>query len=269
MQAPDRQQRLSALRDIIADIERKPALAEARQSVVTAERDSFPSLAPGLFQEVFTDSARNGGASFGFALSQSKTLLTPRRPVIVYLQLFSDSQFFGLPYGPGLVAEDFDPACLIMVRPRTMAELLWVAEEALSCRAVAGIVADIGGAPKLLDFTASRRLAMRAAENGTSLFLLRYGTAREASAAHLRWHLTPLRSARQDFDPGAPGAARWRLALERGTTMKRPGAWFLEWTKNGFATLPAGPHGAPRFAPEPAFPGALPAALADRLSQTA
>jgi protein ImuA len=239
MQAPDRQQRLTALRDIIADIERKPALADARQSVITAEKDSFPELSPGLFQEVFTDSARNGGASLGFALGQSKTLLTPRRPVIVYLQLLSDSQFFGLPYGPGLFGRDFDPACLIMVRPRTMAEMLWVAEEALSCRAVAGILADIGGAPKLLDFTASRRLAMRAAENGTSLFLLRYGTAREASAAHLRWHLAP------------------------------PGAWFLEWTTNGFATFSAGPHGAPRRTPQPALPGTVPAALANGLSQTA
>lgn len=269
MQAPDRQQRLTALRDIIADIERKPALAEARQSVITAEKDRFPNLSPGLFQEIFTDSARNGGASFGFALGQSKTLLTPRRPVILYLQLFADSQLFGLPYGPGLFGREFDPSCLIMVRPRTMAELLWVAEEALSCRAVAGVLADIGGAPKLLDFTASRRLAMRAAENGTSLFLLRYGTAREASAAHLRWHLAPQRSARQDFDPGAPGAARWRLILERGTTIKRPGAWFLEWTKNGFATLPAGPHGEPRPRTQPALPGALPAALANGLSQTA
>jgi protein ImuA len=269
MQAPDRQQRLCALRDIIADIERKPALADARQSVIEADRERFPDLAAGLFQEVFTDSARNGGASFGFALEQSKTLLTPRRPVIVYLQLVSDSQFFGLPYGPGLFGRDFDPSCLIMVRPRTMAEMLWVAEEALSCRAVAGIVADIGGAPKLLDFTASRRLALRAAENGTSLFLLRYGTAREASAAHLRWHLAPLRSGRQEFDPGAPGSARWRLTLERGTTMKRPGAWFLEWTKNGFATFPAGPHGAPRRTPQPALPGAVPAALANGLSQTA
>lgn len=269
MQAPDRQQRLCALRDIIADIERKPALADARQSVIEADRERFPDLAAGLFQEVFTDSARNGGASFGFALEQSKTLLTPRRPVIVYLQLVSDSQFFGLPYGPGLFGRDFDPSCLIMVRPRTMAELLWVAEEALSCRAVAGIVADIGGAPKLLDFTASRRLALRAAENGTSLFLLRYGTAREASAAHLRWHLAPLRSGRQEFDPGAPGPARWRLTLERGTTMKRPGAWFLEWTKNGFATFPAGPHGAPRPATQKTLPGAVPAALANGLSQTA
>src|SRR5690606_39431496 len=79
MQAPDRQQRLCALRDIIADIERKPALADSRQSVIEADRERFPDLAAGLFQEVFTDSTRNGGASFGFALEQSKTLLTPDR----------------------------------------------------------------------------------------------------------------------------------------------------------------------------------------------
>ena len=269
MQTPNQQQRLAALRDVIADIERKPALLDAHGPADAGPKEDFPALPGGLVQEVFTDSARNGGASLAFALGQGRGLLNPRRPALLYLHLAQDGQFFGLPYGPGLISFGLDPARLVIVRAANMTELLWTAEEALCCGAVAGILADIGAVPQPLDFTASRRLSLRAAEAGTSLFLLRYGRGREASAAHLRWHLEPVRSGRQRHDPGAPGPARWRLTLERGITIKRQGTWYLEWTKNGFATLPVRIHGADRPGTGAPLSGALPAALGDRLSQTA
>ncbi|WP_338721390.1 hypothetical protein [Devosia sp. XK-2] len=265
MQTQNRQQRLVALRDIIADIERKPALAEARTQSVAAPEAGFPRFSGGLVQEVFTDAVRNGGASLGFALGQAGTLLTEKRVAVLYLQLERDAQFFGLPYGPGLLSFGFDPSRLMIVRAKEMKELLWVAEEALACRAVAGIVADIGGVPEALDFTASRRLSLRAAENGASLFLLRYGTRREASAAHLRWCLTPQRSGRKPFDERAPGAARWSVTLEKGLSLIQQTRFLLEWTANGFATLPAEPGRESRHGT--ALPLALSSRLADGLSQ--
>ena len=265
MQSPNQQQRLAALRDVIADIERKPALAEARTLAVDTAPGAFPRFSGGLVQEVFTDSVRNGGASLGFALGQARSLLTPRRLAVLYLQLDADAQFFGLPYGPGLSSFGFDPDQLYIVRTRDMKDLLWVAEEALACRAVAGIVAEIGGVPEALDFTASRRLSLRAAESGTSLFLLRYGQERQASAAHLRWHLAPQGSGRKAFDERAPGAARWSLTLEKGAALAPVTRFLLEWTEHGFATIPAEPGGKSRSGT--AFPLAPPARLADRLSQ--
>ncbi|CAN7476923.1 ImuA family protein [Devosia sp. LjRoot3] len=267
MSAPDRQQRLTALRDTIADIERKPALAEVRAKSFDARDGNFPRLPGGLLQEVFTDAVRNGGASLGFALGQAKTLLTPKRMAVLYLQLTSDGQFFGLPYGPGLLSFGFDPAQLVIVRVSDMRDFLWVAEESLACRAVAGIVADIGGDPEPLDFTASRRLSLRAAESGTSLFLLRYGAERQASAAHLRWCLTPHRSGRKRFDEQAPGAPRWSLELEKGVALGRQTQFLLEWTENGFATLPVEPGRKSRH--RPTLPFAFPTRLADGLSQAA
>ncbi|MDV3252333.1 hypothetical protein DevBK_13415 [Devosia sp. BK] len=267
MRAPDHQQRLAALRDTIADIERKPALAETRAKSFGDKDGRFPKLAGGLLQEIFTDAVRNGGASLGFAFGQAKTLLSAKRVAVLYLQLANDGQFFGLPYGPGLLSFGFDPSRLLIVRVSEMRELLWVAEEALACRAVAGIVADIGGDPDPLDFTASRRLSLRAVEAGTSLFLLRYGKERQASAAHLRWHLAPQRSGRQPFDERAPGPPRWALTLEKGVSLNQQTQFLLEWTEDGFATIPAEPgrksrNGAP-------VPLALPAQLANGLFQTA
>ena len=269
MSAPDRQERLAALRDTIADIERKPALAEMRQRAFGADDGQFPSFPGGLSQEIFTDAVRNGGASLGFALGQARSLLTPKRLAVIYLQLVSDAQFFGLPYGPGLLSFGFDPNQLIIVRASTMRDLLWGAEESLACRAVAGIVADIGGDPEPLDFTASRRLSMRAAESGASLFLLRYGQERQATAAHLRWRLTPHRSGRRQFDDRAPGEARWTLKLEKGNAGQRNLEWLLEWKENGFKTLPHWIGTAHRPLARPAFPGALSALLGDRIPQTA
>ena len=264
MTSPDHQQRLAALRDTIADIERKPALAEARQRV-ESEDGQFPKLAGGLLQEVFTDDRRNVGASLGFALGQARGLLTGKRMAIIYLQLADEAQKLGLPYGPGLLSFGLDPSALILVRPSTMMELLWAAEEAIACKAVAAVVADIAGHQKLLDFKASRRLSLRAAQTGSSMFLLRYGTRREASAAHLRWHLMPHRSGRRQYDDKAPGAARWWARLERGTVFKQSADWHLGWTEDGFATFPAVQQ--PSAKPPVSQP--VPAQLAYRLSQTA
>lgn len=266
MTPPNHQQRLAALRDTIADIERKPALAEARARVETKD-GRFPQLAGGLLQEVFTDDLQNSGASLGFALSQARSLLMGKRMAIIYLQLANEGQKLGLPYGPGLLSFGVDPAALVLVRPVNMVELLWAAEEALACRAVAAVVADIAGHQKLLDFKASRRLSLRAAAAGSSLFILRYGPQREASAAHLRWHLAPFRSARKPYDDKAPGAARWNLDLEKGLMLGRQTQFLLEWTSNGLATIPAEPDHNRQIGA--AFPLAFPAQLADGLSQTA
>lgn len=264
MQAPNRQQRLAALRDTIADIERKPALAE-KADRPGGEPGQFPTLPAGLVQEVYTDGARESGASLAFALTQAKALLTASRPAIVYVQLVEDGQFFGLPYGPGLSGFGLDPNRLVIVRAADMSEFLWAAEEATTCRAVAAIIAEVKGEPKLLNFTASRRLSLRASANRVSLFLLRYGQRRESSAGHLRWRLMTQRSGRHAFDDRAPGKARWHLRLEKGRIAGNQLDWMLETRKNGFAIFSTPAIGRQRT--EAPLPGAAPALLGHRLSQ--
>lgn len=264
MTSPDRQQRIAALRDTIADIERKPALAEARV-MVEAEDGRFPKLAGGLLQEIFTDDRRNTGASLGFALAQLRGLLTASRMAVVYLQLADEAQKLGLPYGPGLAHFGLDPDAMILVRPANMGELLWAAEEAIACRAVAGVVADITGHQKLLNFTASRRLSLRAAEAGSSVFVLRYGTQRQSSAAQLRWHLLPTRSGRKQYDDRAPGPARWQVRLERGSLIRQHAEWVLGWTEHGFSNFT--PRSGQPIRPATPFSRAVAGQLANRLSQ--
>lgn len=264
MPTPDRQQRLATLRDAIADIERKPALAETRARL-DVPSDGFPALGGGLLQEVFTDEKRNAGAILGFALGQARGLLTPERLAVIYLQLADEGQKLGLPYGPGLLSFGLDPDALVLVRTESMHDLLWAIEEAIACRAVAGVVADIGSHSKLLDFTASRRLSLRAAATGGSIFLLRYGENREASAAHLRWRLSPLQSGRKRYDVKAPGQSRWKADLEKGNLHRTE--FLLGWTDHGFATIAAEPNAGAGFGQGTSLPRAHPAAVANRLLQ--
>ncbi|WDR00037.1 hypothetical protein PSC71_04405 [Devosia sp. J2-20] len=265
MALPDRQQRLAALRDTIADIERKPALAEARP-LLRNDASGFPMPAGGLLQEVFADERRHTGAALGFALAQARSLISTSRPAVIYLHLAKEGQEMGLPYGPGLISFGFDPDALVLVRAANMTELLWAAEEAIACRAVAAVVADIAGHQKMLDFTASRRLGLRTTNAGSSMLLLRYGTGREASAAHLRWRVTPVLSAARRFDALAPGAPRWQVQLEKGVLRDSQTQWLLGWTQDGLTTRDAARRPYVIAADTP-LSQPVPAPLANRLPQ--
>ncbi|MDB5621641.1 MAG: hypothetical protein JWR39_204 [Devosia sp.] len=261
-----RQNRLAALRTRIADIERRPALAELGQTEAMA--GGFPLAGAGLSHEIFADERRNSGAVLGFALGQARSLLGGARQAVVYLQMLAEAQEMGLPYGSGLQVFGLDAAALVLIRPANMVELLWAAEEALGCRAVAAVVAEVAGQPKILDFTASRRLSMRAQSGGASVFLLRYGRWRESSAAHLRWHVAPVLSAPTPFDARAPGASRWSARLEKGAVgQSHRGEWMLEWTENGFQAQQTAGAGWDANAHDAPLPDALSARLGHRLPQ--
>lgn len=259
---------LADLKARIERLENRPALAGG----VMLGNDPFDLLGapPGLLHEICADDRRDGGVALGFALGQARHLLTPVRPALLIVQLVGETRDLGVPYGAGLLSFGIDPDAVVLGRIETMGEFLWAIEEALGCRAVAAVIADLGRPRRELDFTASRRLSLRAGTAGASLFLMRYGTGREASAAKLRWRVVPEPSGDVPFDARAPGSPRLRAILEKGRLNGRPGIGLellLDWTGNGFVVVGGGAvRQAPAGAIAPAH-GALPAALGDRLSQ--
>ena len=269
MSRVEKQAEIARLRAQIATLEQRPALAENAAQGAAETEEGFLAAVPGLVQEVFVDDVRHAGAALGFALGQARALMSGDRPVTVYLQLAAEGQETGLPFGPGLKRFGIHPGALLLVRPADMADLLWSAEEALGCGAVAAVIADVGRPSTKLDFTASRRLSLRSGGSGGSMVFLHYGRWRQASAAQMRWHLVPAASARVPFDRRAPGNPRWRVTLERHFLEKQTRQWLLEWTENGFK--PISGLAPSRLAPSgrAALPHAQPAGLADRLSQTA
>jgi protein ImuA len=267
MQGLSKVEKLEDLRAKIEKIEKRPLLVDTTAKPTAAVPLSFV-IPHGMLHEIFTDAPRNSGALLGFSLAAARELITAERPAVLYLQLISDTAETGLPYAPGLLSLGVDPDCLILIRAESIIELLWAAEEALVCRAVAVVIADIGTDHKALDFTASRRLGLRAAESEGTFLLLRYGLGRSVSAARLRWHVSPEISSETPFDARAPGDSRWRLKLEKGLWRgKANQEWLLSWTKNGFDIVDT--PDTSRTAPATAIPRPLSAPLGHRLSQTA
>jgi protein ImuA len=264
-------EKMEALRARIEQIEKRPMLAEGAALMAQRGEQDLLAAPAGLLHEVFSDERRNGGAALGFALAQARGLLTAERPAILCMQLVREAQDMGLPYGAGLKSFGIDPEAVVLTRAENIVELLWAIEEAVNCRAVAAVVADIGNHPKALDFTASRRLSLRAASAGASVLLTRYGLEREASAARLRWKVSPALSGVVAFDPRAPGGPRWRVELEKGRlgpAAQRPETteFLLDWTENGFVVVDSSRTG--RVAGNvAALSGAVPATLGDGLSQ--
>lgn len=268
MERAGKQADIARLRAHIAAIEQRPALASAGIAPLP-DGAGLPEARPGLLQEFFADEQRHAGSLLGFALARAGQFLSPARPAIVYLQMAADAQEMGLVYGPGLGGFGLDPDGLVLIRPDSVTDLLWAAEEAIACRAVATVIADVTGRPRALDFTAARRLCLRAGASGTSMFLLRYGTWREASPAPLRWHVAPAASAPLRFDDRAPGSMRWHIRLEKDAVTKQDRDWLVEWTKNGLQPADSPDFGQHGPVHRPTLPGAHPARLGHGLSQTA
>ena len=263
-----RQKKLQDLKDKIAALETGPVLGRTH-----TQSAGLLDVPAGTLSDVFAAEKQAGSAALGFSLALAKGLATPGRPGLIVLQLADETQKMGAPYGVGLAHFGIATEHLVFARPQTIAELLWAMEEAIACRAVAAVVADIASFHKALDFTASRRLSLRSAASGAGTFLVRYGEQREVSAAKYRWQISPSLSGPRPFDPRAPGQPRWRAVLERGRlqpdrpVMPEGEVYLVDWTKNGFvlADIDRGDRRIP--VDRPALPRAQPAALGDRLSQ--
>jgi protein ImuA len=262
----------------IEALKEKVAAYETRPLLTGSDADSGVSglLATprGYVHEVFADSLVNTGAAFGFALAQAKTMLSTARPGLLILGLKADTQELGLPYALGLHTFGLAAAAFVLIRTDTVTELLWAMEEAIACRAVGAVVADVATPHKALDFTASRRLALRTAASGASVFMVRYARDREATAARYRWRVEPRASRALPFDEKAPGPPRWQLTLEKGSVAKGRKAipegeqYLVDWTENGLVLADIGTRDGARAPAVTPLPHALPAALGNRLPQT-
>jgi protein ImuA len=271
---------VAGLRAYIAALEKRPLLGDSAgfepSSRALGKAPDILDLtaAPaGLVQEIFADEQRNAGGALGFTLCLTRKLLSPARPAVVYLELKASLQEIGVPYALGLKRFGFKTHELVLCRVDSLTDLFWALEECIACEAVAAVIADVTGHDQeALDFTVTRRLSLRTAAAGTSAFLVRYGTGREASAAKLRWHVAPALSAEAEFDPQSPGPPRFAVTLEKcrlgARAQKLEGQSFiLDWVDHGFAVAERGDAKGALAAGRQASSRPEPAALGYRLSQ--
>jgi protein ImuA len=164
--------------------------------------------------EIRSNFSRDSGAATGFAAALLVRLAAVDPKPILWIVESASADEAGVPYGVGLGAFGLDPHGLIVVRVRRLIDALWVAEEGLACCGLSAVIAEIKGASRLLDLTATRRLALRT-RSGVMGLLLRQVNATEPSAATTRWSVEPLPATNLAGCAGGIGRPAWRLNLER------------------------------------------------------
>jgi len=145
---------------------------------------------------------------------------------VLWLQDRASGQGAGRLYLPGS-GKPMRFGALLRIEVSHPRDVLWAMEEGAACAGLGAVVGEIHGNPAVLDFTATKRLALRAEASGVPVWLIRSHDAQGLSAARQRWRIGALPSLRHPHDAGAPGAPQWRADLIRAQG-RPPGTWISQ-----------------------------------------
>jgi len=189
-------------------------------------------LKNGYLYEIVPEIYADFPAALGFALGVLSRISKKRNGHILWVQpnfrTFAETRL----YPTGLSDFGIDPNRIIQVNVPKSQNVLWALDEALADTSVVAAIGLIQEDNRAYDFTASRRLSMRAANHGTTAFVfpIEPGFAM-ASAAEMRWSVKseasfPVHCRGQSIP--SVGVPRWhvRIAKSRHGNI---GEWHLEW----------------------------------------
>ena len=182
--------------------------------------------------ELFAASPRDGGWA-GFLLAQ----VGSEKPLLWVQERMAILES-GRIHPPGLPSQN-----LIHVEARDARDALWAMEEGLRCAALSCVIGEIWGDPKVLDFTATRRLAVASERSGTPCWLVRLGGTANLSGARMRWRVASAPSLINPLDRRAPGLPAWDAELFRARGSP-PGQWSVTHEAGVFHLAPASSGGA-------------------------
>ncbi len=207
------------------------------------------SLQQGGLHELKPERYRDTPAALGFALSViAAAAKTNCRGLVLWCLTRTQAREWGRPYGPGLLRAGLDPARLLIVEARTADDAAWALEEGLKSGALAACLAQVSIKTPL----AARRLGLAAQASRTPCLLLSGHVLSGSGGADLsglpgtglpgtltRWRIATEPSRPAPFDAAAPGAASWRLTLER-CRGRAPGMSFRVEFSHEFGSSPCG-----------------------------
>jgi protein ImuA len=165
--------------------------------------------------ELFAAHPRDGGWA-GFLLAQLET----EKPLL-WVQDRMAILESGRIHPPGLPSQN-----LIHVEVRDARDALWAMEEGVRCAALSAVIGEIWGDPRVLDFTATRRLAVASERSGVGCWLVRLGGIANLSGARMRWRVASAPSLVNPLDQRSPGTPAWDADLFRARGMP-PGRWSI------------------------------------------
>lgn len=135
-------------------------------------------------------------------------------------------------FPPSMGAFNIAPDRVIFIDAGNEKEVLWAMEEALKCKGLAAVVAEV----KEISFAQSRRLQLAVESSRVTGFLLRNDLRKLSTTTCVaRWQVRPLPGELEDGLPGV-GYPRWQVDLMR-VRNGSPGSWVLEWRPEGFVQI--------------------------------
>jgi protein ImuA len=198
-----------------------PSLKSATAQLRDRNADAADDLA--TLAEIFADTATDGAIT-GFVLAHLHGATAP----VLWVQDRVSMREAGKPSLAGLPV----PLRILHVSVSKPVDVLWTMEEGLRCTGLSAVVGEVWGDPPALDFTATKRLALRAEARALPAFLLRRAAQPNLSAARLRWRVASLPSAPDHDDMRAPGQPLWRADLFRAR-WRTPGQWVASHDDTG------------------------------------
>ena len=142
----------------------------------------------------------------------------------------------GEPYGIGLDLFGLPSRRLLVLRARRPIDALFAMEEALKCRGIACVVAELPD--DAADLTATRRLSLAARTHDGIGFLLRHRSTSTPSAAMTRWEVAASPGPRDAF--GGIGTTAFLLSLVKNR--RGPcGGFRIAWSHDELAFVEADP----------------------------
>lgn len=199
------------------------ALASPGETGWESLADILGGLPANACHEILGAAKGDEASLFGFG-AMLATMLAREAPCFFVRPLRRGA---GALYPLGLAGLGIDPArCFSVHAPDLLAALKATADIARS-GAAGAVLVEVEGNPKLLDLTASRRLALAAEKAGTAVLLLRHGGRETVSAAYSRWRVasapsTPLLAE-------APGGPAFDITLLRHRRMAAGQSARLTW----------------------------------------
>ena len=179
-------------------------LRPANSAPASAGRWGLPQPRQPTLNELFAAEPRDAGWA-GFLLAQ----LATDKPLLWVQERMAILES-GRIHPPGLPSQN-----LIHVEARDARDALWAMEEGVRCAALSAVIGEIWGDPSVLDFTATRRLAVASERSGTPCWLVRLSGIANLSGARMRWRLASAPSLPNSLDPRAPGLPAWDAELFR------------------------------------------------------
>ena len=225
-------QAIAALRRKVARIEAcapgaAPVLVPLGHAGVDAELGG--GLLRGRLHEIFADEPRDAASAAGFA-AMLACRIAPRGGPVVWLRETWTEGCSGGVHAPGLAGLGMDPARLVLGAIGDATALLRVAAEMARCREVAVLVIEVWRMPRVLDLTATRRLAVAAEASGVTALMLRVDAQPMPSAAWTRWSVRAAPSLSVGANaPGLPALSIQVLRQRGGSEGRR---WQMEWDRD-------------------------------------